>query len=117
MIRSFFGFIRALMYKFIGDTDEATEYVMRRNPNAIKAKYDDIISRKTNSVNEFLSALAEMKSSVKKRKAELQTVVARLKEYATVKKGAEAVTKRRVAELKSQGLTSATRRLVTASAP
>ena len=105
VIRSAFSLGKAILFVFIGNTDEITRWIYRNNPRAIMSKYDDIINQKTGSVNQFVETLASMIAINKRRVGELSNVNEQIADHDRVKKGALAMAQQRKDELKAKGKT------------
>lgn len=95
--------LRAIGYLFVGNTDELTEMVMRNNPTAIKAKYDDIINAKTGDIQKFMDAVSELMLNKTQKEQLLEEMGKKLKEKEDIMKGAVAMAQKRSNDLKAKG--------------
>ncbi len=87
MFRSFFGLLRSIGFSIAGIFNVGKRS-LDRNPEVIRAKYDDVIRAEAETLKELDLALSEKGASLKNKKDRLKKIVDELEEKEKLKTGA-----------------------------
>jgi len=104
LFRAIGKFFRSIAAVLTGKIDDAANDI-GSNHHAIKAEYDQVIHDKKSRLQQSMDAVAEIKALEKKNEAKLERLTEELEAKHKLMKGAAAMAKKTVTDLKNKGLT------------
>jgi chromosome segregation ATPase len=102
VFRALGRYCRALWYLVTGRIDSARKE-LSRSPHVVQATYDSIIREKTNRIQQYKDAVAAMIAQQEKKLGKIKRLSEEVARLESLKEGAAAKAKARIAELQSQG--------------
>ena len=103
MFRAIGRFFRAIGYLLTGKVDAQTEK-LQRDPTVIKANFARIIQEKKSSIQEYMSAVAQLVAQEEKKTQMVKRLGDEMTRLQKLQAGAGGKAKERALELKSQGV-------------
>jgi len=103
MFRAIMRLFRAIGYLFSGKVDAQTDR-LQRDPTVIKANFARIIQTKKDSIQEYMSAVAQLIAQQEKKTQMVKRLSEELQRLRNLQAGAGGKAKERAAELKVQGV-------------
>jgi phage shock protein A len=95
---------KAVLYLVTGQIDKSRR-VLDKNPNVLKAKFDDVIKSKVDQIHTYKQAVAKLIAQQEKKMAKLKALTEETKKLETLKAGALAMAKQTVTKLQNEGQT------------
>lgn len=102
MFRAIKRFFKSIGYLLTGRLDELRKEI-DKDPNVIKAKYDEIIRKQKHSVQQYMSAIASIISLQEQKKEQLQKLLKDQAKHENLKNGAVAMMNQKLKALKASG--------------
>lgn len=103
MLRAIGRFFRAVLYLFTGKVDKQTEK-LQKDPTVIKATFAEIIREKKASIQQYMSAVAQLVSQQEKKSQMIKRLSDEVNRLRNLQAGAGGKAKERAADLRAQGL-------------
>jgi len=100
--RAIGNWFKSILSLFTGKVDGARAG-LDSNPTVIKAKYDEIIRDKVKSIQQYKKAVAALVAQEEKKMQSLQQLTKDIERLETLKAGAAAKAKHRVAQMQAEG--------------
>lgn len=91
--------IKAILYLLTGRIDSARQ-ALDRDPNVIRAKFENIANNLGRQINQFMEAMAQVVDGNERRKMEQERLQGEIKKKSLVKAGAAEAGKQRVVKLR-----------------
>ena len=103
MFRAIGRWIKAIGYLLTGQIDAARR-TLDTNPHVVRAKYDEIIREKTSRIHQYKQAVAALIAQQEMKVQKIKNLTEEVNRLESLKSGALAKAKRKVEELKQQGV-------------
>ena len=103
MLRAFGRWMKSIGYFFSGNMD-ASRRNLDSNPHVMAARYDDIVRDKTRRFHEYKQAVAGLIAQQELKIQKAKTLTEEVRRLESLKAGALAKAKKKVEELKGQGV-------------
>jgi phage shock protein A len=103
MFRAIGRFLRAIGHLLTGKVDKQTEK-LRKDPTVIKATFEEIIREKKASIQEYMSAVAQLVAQEEKKTQMVKRLSDELKRLRNLQAGAGGKAKERATDLKAKGV-------------
>ena len=100
--RSIAGWFKSLIALFTGNVDSARES-LDRNPEVVRAKYNEIIHEKVKHIQQFKKAIASMIAQQEKKLQQVKSLSEEVGRLENLKTGAAAKAKQLVEDMKKEG--------------
>lgn len=106
MFRALTRLFRAFWYTITGRVDQASQ-VLERDPNLIRARYDDIAREKVRRLRQYIQAVAALVAQREEKKAKIITKSEEIARLTRVKTGAGVKVRQLVEKLQGEGKSQA----------
>jgi len=103
MFKAIGRFFRAIGYLLTGKVDKQTDK-LQRDPTVIKAQFARIVQEKKASIQEYMSAVAQLVAQEEKKTQMVKRLSEELKRLRNLQAGAGGKAKERAVELKTKGV-------------
>ncbi len=103
MFRAIGRFFRAIGYLLTGKVDKQTDK-LQRDPTVIKAQFARIVREKKSSIQEYMSAVAQLVAQEEKKTQMVKRLSDELKRLRNLQAGAGGKAKERAVDLKAKGV-------------
>lgn len=101
LFRAIGRLFRSIGYLLTGNIDMATDS-MRRDPNVVRAAYDNVVSEKIKRIKQYRDAVASMIAQEEQKKATVKTLTDEVNRLERLKAGAAARARQIVDKLKKE---------------